>query len=71
MVAHLVSTVVCASADVLGVPPATARTALLASLRKAADLELTLEDILSALAPAPSRPSQRNGKTGKASGSAR
>ncbi len=71
MVAHLVSTVVCASADVLGVPPAAARTALVASLRKAADLELTLADLLSALAPATSKPAKPNGTRAKAHGTAR
>ena len=49
MVVHLASTVVCATADVLGVPPATARTALLVALRKAADLELSAEDLAWAL----------------------
>ncbi|MGH7434040.1 MAG: helix-turn-helix domain-containing protein [Polyangiaceae bacterium] len=70
-VAHLVSTVVCESADVLGVPPATARAALLAGLRKAAHLELTIEDLVSALGAATSTPAKGSGAGSKPAGRAR
>jgi transcriptional regulator with XRE-family HTH domain len=55
MIAHLTSTVVCATADALGLPPAAARTALLVALRTAADLELTAADLVSALEAASSK----------------
>jgi transcriptional regulator with XRE-family HTH domain len=55
LVGHFASSVVCATADVLAVPPATARAALLVAFRTAADLGLTVEDLVSALAVAPSK----------------
>jgi DNA-binding XRE family transcriptional regulator len=57
MTGALVDAVVCATADVLGIPPAGARPALLAALRKAAHLELTVDVMLSVLgAAATNRP---------------
>ena len=52
----LVDAVVCAAADTLSAPPATVRPVLASALRKASGIGLTLDDVLSVLAPAPPAP---------------
>jgi hypothetical protein len=59
--AHLVDAVVCAAADALSLPPASVRPALLAAFRKAAEVKLTIADVLAVLAPPPTPLAQRRG----------
>ncbi len=54
-IGHMVDGVVCAAADALGVPPAGVRPVLLAAFRKAAEVELRVEDVVRALSPARAR----------------
>ncbi len=61
MKAHLVDAVVCAAADALSLPPASARPALVAAFRKAADVKLTMADVLAVLAPPPTPLAPRRG----------
>jgi DNA-binding XRE family transcriptional regulator len=53
MKGHLVDAVVCAAADAISAPPATVRPVLLAALRKAAEVDLTVADLVQVLAPPP------------------
>jgi DNA-binding XRE family transcriptional regulator len=62
--ALVVDAVVCVAADALAVPPAAVRSALYAAFQRARQLQLTLEDVESALAP--TREATKEGKVAKA-----
>lgn len=52
-VTAVIDAVVCAAAEALDLPPGPVRSAVRAAFRRARELRLTVEDVDSALAPAP------------------